>query len=100
MNAQRTGRPPSPNNWFLLLHGLLGASLGFSLSILLSGCMLHYLWGQSRDPAHYQLAMWAVPVLWIGIISVSFLARNTKSCLKWLVFANVAAAALLYPTLR
>lgn len=102
MNQRRDHAATPPSNWLLLIHGAMGSLLGFPLAILLSGCLLHYVLGhgQGQDSAETQIAMWSVPAIWIAIISVSFLARNAKGCLKWLLAANLIAAALLYFAIR
>lgn len=87
----------SSSNWLLLHHGLVGALLGFPLSLLLSGCTTHYLLGHGEDSAQYQMAMWIVPLFWVTIVSLSFLAPNARACWKWLLVANAAAALVLYP---
>ncbi len=99
--AVRAARPaPKPSSWRLLHHGLVSAALGYPLSIWLSGLLVFYPSGPAQDPATYQVTMWVVPLLWAGIVGLSFLARSKAACWAWLLGANAAAAGLLHLVAR
>lgn len=93
-------RRARPSSWNLLHHGLVGAVLGFPLSIWLSGLLVAHFTGGDDDPAKYQVVMWSVPLFWTIVIGVSFLARGRLACWGWLLAANAAAAALNHLALR
>ncbi|WP_353151932.1 hypothetical protein [Pollutimonas bauzanensis] len=89
-------QPTASSNWMLLHHGLVGAVLGFSLAILLSGLLVYYPTAGDTDPAKDQIVMWAVCPIWIALICLSFLAPTKKILWQWLVLANLVAAIGIY----
>lgn len=89
-----------PSSWRLLHHGLVSAVLGYPLSIWLSGLLVFHIADNPPDPAEYQVAMWAVPLLWAGVVGLSFLARSKTACWAWLLGANAAAAGLTFLVTR
>jgi len=88
------------SSWLLLHHGLVGAVLGFPLSIWLSGLLVFHLTGGHADPAKYQVVMWSVVPLWAAVVGLSFLARSKVACWAWLLSANAIVAGLVQVAAR
>ena len=87
----RRARPPLD----LLHHGLAGALLGFPLAIWASGTLVYYAAGAAHDSAAYQLTMWVVPLLWVGVITLALFAPTRRACWAGLLAGNALAFGLL-----
>ncbi len=94
--AARPPRPAPPSNWLLLHHGVVGFLLGFPLSVALSGLLVYHATGVNPDPTKSQVTMWSVFPIWLAVICLSFMARDSKACWAWLLGANLGAGVLLY----
>ncbi|MGE8320348.1 MAG: hypothetical protein ACN6O3_16480 [Comamonas sp.] len=78
----------------LLHHGIVGGLLGFPLAIWLSGA-LYYAADAAHDISTYQVAMWAVPLLWASCTALAFMAPSKRACWIALLAANALAYGLL-----
>ena len=75
----KTVRPPKERNtlsrdW--LWKTLAGAIGGFGLAIAASGLLACLTPGALDEQNKFQVAMWLVPPVWIGVMSASFMFRT------------------------
>jgi hypothetical protein len=74
------------------LAGVIG---GFGLAIVASGLLACLTPGPLDVPNKFQVAMWLVPPVWIGVMSVGFVFRSGLRAWAWLGGANLAGFAML-----
>ncbi|CAH2802473.1 MAG: hypothetical protein CBARDMAM_4539 [uncultured Caballeronia sp.] len=79
-------------NW--LSKALAGVAGGFGLGIAASGLLACLTFGPLDVQNKFQVAMWLVPPVWIGVVSVSFVFRSGLRAWAWLGDANLAGFAL------
>ncbi|SOE64464.1 hypothetical protein SAMN05414139_02507 [Burkholderia sp. D7] len=94
----KTGQPAKERNtlsrdW--LSKTLAGVAGGFGLGIAASGLLACLTPGALDVQNKFQVAMWLVPPVWIGVMSVSFVFRSGLRAWAWLGGANLAGFALL-----
>lgn len=92
-----SSRQPPPRlrpDW--VSKSLAGTLLGFSLAVALSGIFAWAGPGGLLAANKYQLAMWLLAPLWLGVLSFCFLFRTGLRAWLWLGGANLAAYATLY----
>lgn len=75
----------------ILSKSLAGVFLGFALAIALAGLFAHLgpegLEGRNK----YQLVMWLVAPIWLGVLSCVFLFRSGLRAWAWLGGASLLA---------
>ena len=74
---------------------LAGVAGGFGLGIAASGLLACLTPGALDVQNKFQVAMWLVPPVWIGVMSASFMFRSGVRAWAWLGGANVAGFAML-----
>ena len=74
------------------LAGVIG---GFGLGIAASGLLAYLSPGALDEQNKFQVAMWLVPPVWIGVMSGSFAFRSGRRAWIWLGGANALGFALL-----
>lgn len=74
------------------LAGVIG---GFGLAIAASGLLACLTPGALDVQNKFQVAMWLVPPVWIGVMSASFMFRTGLRAWVWLGGANLAGFAML-----
>jgi hypothetical protein len=74
------------------LAGVIG---GFGLGIAASGLLACLTPGALDVQNKFQVAMWLVPPVWIGVTSASFMFLTGLRAWAWLGGANVAGFAML-----
>ena len=94
----KTVRPPKERNtlsrdW--LWKTLAGAIGGFGLAIAASGLLACLTPGALDEQNKFQVAMWLVPPVWIGVMSASFLFRTGLRAWLWLGGANTLGFLML-----
>lgn len=72
---------------------LAGLLLGFSLAIIASGLLMTQL-GDLPLAVSGQLAMWLVPPVWLGTLSLVYFFTSGLRAWAWLLGANAAALGL------
>lgn len=85
---------PIRHDWIAKI--LAGTVLGFGLAIALAGL---FAWAGPGGPLaanKYQLSMWMVPPIWLGVLSFCFLFRSGLRAWLWLGGGNLLAYAGLY----
>jgi hypothetical protein len=85
--------PPIARDW--LSKTLAGALGGFGLAIAASGLLALLTPGGLWVANKFQVAMWLVPPVWIGVSGGSFMFASGRRAWCWLGVANAAAFALL-----
>ena len=80
-------------NW--LSKTLAGVIGGFGLGIAASGLLACLTPGALDVQNKFQVAMWLVPPVWIGVMSASFMFRSGLRAWAWLGGANIAGFAML-----
>jgi hypothetical protein len=78
-----------------LTKTLAGTVGGFGLGIATSALLAGLAPGGLAIPNKFQVAMWLVPPVWIGVIAASFMFRSGMRASAWLGGANLAAFALV-----
>lgn len=80
-------------DWFWkTLAGVIG---GFGLAIVASGLLARLTPGALDQPNKFQVAMWLVPPVWIGVMSACFMFRTGLRAWVWLGGANALGFAML-----
>jgi hypothetical protein len=74
------------------LAGVIG---GFGLAIVASGLLAWLTPGPLDVQNKFQVAMWLVPPVWIGVMSVTFVFRSGLRAWAWLGGANLAGFTML-----
>jgi hypothetical protein len=74
---------------------LAGVAGGFGLGIAASGLLACLTPGALDVQNKFQVAMWLVPPVWIGVMSASFMFRTGLRAWVWLGGANLAGFAML-----
>jgi hypothetical protein len=74
---------------------LAGVTGGFGLGIAASGLLVFLTPGAPDVQNKFQVAMWLVPPVWIGVMSASFMFRSGLRAWAWLGGANIAGFAML-----
>nr|WP_218626747.1 hypothetical protein [Caballeronia sp. dw_276] len=74
---------------------MAGAAGGFGLGIAASGLLACLTPGPLDAQNKFQVAMWLVPPVWIGAMSVSFVFRSGLRAWLWLGGANALGFAML-----
>ncbi len=88
----RPGKPrPIRPDW--LSKTLAGLLLGFSLATIAAGLLMTQLRGMPL-PVSGQLAMWLVPPVWLGVLSLVYFFSSGLRAWAWLLGANVAALGI------
>lgn len=72
---------------------LAGALLGFSLSVITAGLLMTQLKGMPLAVSG-QLAMWLVPPVWLGVLSLVYFFSSGLRAWAWLLAANAAALGI------
>ncbi|MBK1673725.1 hypothetical protein CKO35_10470 [Ectothiorhodospira shaposhnikovii] len=67
---------------------LAGTLLGLGLALGCSGLMIHFTPGLALS-IQAQLAMWMVPPVWLGTLSLCFLFQSGARAWLWLGVANL-----------
>jgi len=90
----KTGRRETLSRDWLskTLAGVIG---GFGLAIAGSGLLACMTPGALDEQNKFQVAMWLVPPLWIGVMSGSFVFRNGRRAWIGLGGANALGFAML-----
>jgi hypothetical protein len=86
--TRRRKPPPIRPDW--VSKTLAGLLLGFSLSIIASGLLMTRL-GDMPLPVSGQLAMWLVPPVWLGVLSLVYFFGSGLRAWAWLLGANAVA---------
>jgi len=73
------------------LAGVIG---GFGLAIAASGLLACLTPGALDVQNKFQVAMWLVPPVWIGVMSTSFMFRTGLRAWVWLGGANLLGFAM------
>ena len=94
----KTLQPPKERNtlsrdW--LSKTLVGVIGGFGLAIAASGLLACLTPGALDVQNKFQVAMWLVPPVWIGVMSASFMFRTGLRAWVWLGGANLIGFAML-----
>lgn len=71
--------------------GVIG---GFGLGIAASGLLAYLSPGALDEQNKFQVAMWLVPPVWLGVLSGSFVFRSGRRAWAWLGGANALGFAL------
>jgi hypothetical protein len=74
---------------------LAGGVGGFGLAIAVSGLLACLTPGALDEQNKFQVAMWLVPPVWIGVMSGTFMFRTGLRAWLWLVSANTLGFAML-----
>lgn len=72
---------------------LAGLLLGLSLALIASGLLMTQLGGIPLAVGG-QLAMWLVPPLWLGVLSLVYFFDSGLRAWAWLLAANLLALGL------
>ncbi|MEJ0003994.1 MAG: hypothetical protein WDN30_11135 [Pararobbsia sp.] len=72
-----------------------GALCGFALSIASSGLLVRLAPGSSANASKAEVAMLAVPLVWIAVFSLAYLFRSGLRAWLWLGSISAAAFAVL-----
>jgi hypothetical protein len=78
-----------------LSKSLAGVIGGFGLGIAASGLLACLTPGALDEQNKFQVAMWLVPPVWIGVMSGVFMFQNGRRAWAWLGGANALGFALL-----
>ncbi|MEF3367604.1 hypothetical protein V3H18_13775 [Methylocystis sp. 9N] len=70
-----------------------GTILGFTLALAISGLFARLGPGGFTTPNKYQLVMWLIAPVWLGVLSFCFLFQSGKRAWLWLGAANALAYA-------
>ncbi|MGE0799688.1 MAG: hypothetical protein AB7G13_26095 [Lautropia sp.] len=93
-DVTRPGKPPPGRprpirpDW--VSKTLAGLLLGASLSIIAAGLLMTQLHGMPLAVSG-QLAMWLVPPVWLGVLSLVYFFSSGLRAWAWLLGANAAA---------
>lgn len=90
----KTGRRETLSRDWLskTLAGVIG---GFGLAIAASGLLACLTPGALDEQNKFQVAMWLVPPVWIGVMSGSFVFRSGRRAWIGLAAANALGFAML-----
>ena len=90
----KTGRRETLSRDWLskTLAGVIG---GFGLAIASSGLLACLTPGALDEQNKFQVAMWLVPPVWIGVMSAAFAMPDGRRAWLWLATVNAAAFSLL-----
>lgn len=90
----KTGRRETlSRDW--LSKTLAGAAGGFGLGIAASGLLACLTPGPLDVQNKFQVAMWLVPPVWIGVMSATYLFRTGRRAWIGLGIANASGFAML-----
>lgn len=78
-----------------LSKSLAGVIGGFGLGIAASGLLACLTPGALDEQNKFQVAMWLVPPVWIGVMSGVFMFQSGRRAWAWLGGANALGFALL-----
>jgi len=78
--------------WTKSTAGLFG---GLGLALALAGLVAWLSPGGPAVPNKFQLVMWLVSPIWLGVLSLCFLFPSGASAWRWLGSANLLAFAAL-----
>ena len=95
LKTGRSGKKGEITSRDWTLKTLAGVIGGFGLGIAASGLLACLTPGPLDAQNKFQVAMWLVPPVWIGVMSVSFVFRSGLRAWLWLGGANALGFAML-----